>query len=128
MDLNIFEDKIFTSRRFIRKKISEFYPTTLCFACSNQFGDEKAGSESAKATHFNLLFKSVYNKNELPLLIYRKSKLKLIKTAQLEIEEFSQNLDMSKSTGPDNLASIILKNFSRTLSKSLLLLFQTILN
>ena len=37
IDLNVFEDKIFTSRRFssIQKK-HEMYPKALCFASNNQ--------------------------------------------------------------------------------------------
>ena len=61
-------------------------------------------------------------------MIYTKSKLNFIKTSRLENEELSQNLDLNKSTGPDNLGKIIIRNCAKTLCKSLLLLFQTILN
>ena len=59
IDLNIFEDKIFTSRRFssIQKYLKcirhpSFLPATI------EFGIEKAGSDSEKATLVNLVFKS----------------------------------------------------------------------
>ena len=129
IDLDIFEDKIFSSRRFssIQKYLKcirkpSVLPATI------KFGNEKASSDSEKATLFNLFFKSVYNSKEPSQMIYTKSKLNFIKTSRLEIEELSQNLDMNKSTGPDNLGNIILRNCAKTLSKSLLLLFQTILN
>ena len=80
IDLNIFADKIFTSRRIssiqkclkcIRK--SSVLPATI------KFGNEKASSDSEKATLFNLFFKSIYKSKEPPLLIYTKSKLNFIK-------------------------------------------------
>ena len=93
-----------------------------------KFGNEKASCDSEKATIFNLFIKIVYNSKEPTLLIYTKSKVNFIKTLRLENEEFSQNLDLNKSTGLDNLGNNILRNCAKTLSKYLLLLFQTILN
>ena len=93
-----------------------------------KFGNEKASSDSQKAIFFNLFFKSVYNNKEPPLLIYTKSKLHFIKILRLEIDNLSKNLDLKRSTGPDNLEIIFFRNCAKTLSKSLLLRFQTVLN
>ena len=90
-----------------------------------EFGNEKASNDGEKATLFKLFFESVCNSKEIPLLIYTKSKFNFIKTSRLEIEELSQNLDLNKSTGPDNLGYIFIRNCAKTLCKSLLLLFQT---
>ena len=80
IDLKIFEDKFFTSRRFssIQKHL-KCIPKPSVLPATIKFDNEKAISDSEIATLFNLFFKSVYNSKEPPLLIYTKSKVNFYK-------------------------------------------------
>ena len=43
-------------------------------------------------------------------------------------EKIMLELDINKATGPDNLGNLVYKNLAKTISKSVLIIFQIFLN
>ena len=84
-----------------------------------------------KAEFFNLFFQSVFNskiskvKNQFN---FEEKDLNCFDISEKEIENILNKLDTSKANGPDDISKLFLDNLSKTISRSLLLLFQTFNN
>ena len=73
---------------------------------------------------------SVFTKAEqiTELSIFEKAKYNYIELNKDRIEKIMLELDIKKATGPDNLRNLVYTNLAKTVSKSVLLIFQTFLN
>ena len=80
---------------------------------------------------FNLFFQNVFNlkisKVENPFNFEEKD-LNRFDISEKENECILNKLDTSKANGPDDIFNLFLKNLSKTINRSLLLLFQTFIN
>ena len=85
-------------------------------------------SDREKADLFNRFFKSVYNEKKTTQINPQHRILSTIDITDVEIEQVLENLKLNKATGADKLGNIILKQCSKSLSKSLKLVLQTALN
>ena len=85
-------------------------------------------SDRQKADLINRFLKSVYNVKITTQIYPRHRILNTIDITDVEIEKVLKNLELNKATGADKLGNIILKQCSKSLSKSLKLVLQTALN
>ena len=76
---------------------------------------------------FSSVFHSKTSKVENQF-IFEEKDLNRVDISEKEIESILNKLDTSKANGPDDISDLFLKNLSKTLSRSLLLLFQTFIN
>ena len=89
-----------------------------------------ASTDEAEAELFNRYFQSVFSNqqyNDAPSSD-GPTKLNSIHFTTTEIKDVLERLDTNKAKGPDRISNKILKNLASSLSKSLLLLFNTIVN
>ena len=81
-----------------------------------------------KAESFNFFFASVFNQNtEIPTTC-SKQNLNFIKVASTKFENLRKDLNIHKSTGPDGIENLLLRNCSSSITKSVTFLYQTIMN
>ena len=87
-------------------------------------------TDKEKCDAFNQFFCNVFTKAEqiTELNIFEKAKYNHIKTNKDCIEKIILELDINKATGPDNLGNLVYTNLAKTVSKSILLIFQTFLD
>ena len=92
------------------------------------YAKTSARTNQHKAELFNSFFQKVYiNKVDYKPAVLRR-KLNSLHITEKLITDISSKLQLNKSNGPDNFGNIIFKFRSATLSKSLVLLFQTMPN
>ena len=91
-------------------------------------GNTRGGSNREKADLLNPFYKSVYNEEKLTHLNPQHRNLITIEITDTEIEKILKNLKLNKATGPDKLGNVILKQCSKSHSKSLKLVLQTVRN
>ena len=86
-------------------------------------------TDKEKCDAFNQFFCSVFTKAEqiTELSIFEKAKYNHIEMNKDCIEKTMLELDINKATGPDNLGILVHTNLAKTVSKSVLLIFQTFL-
>ena len=77
--------------------------------------------------YFSSVFNSKISKVENQFNFEEKD-LNRFDISEKEIESILNKLDTSKANGPDDISNLFLKNLSKTISRSLLLLFQTFIN
>ena len=128
-DLKMFETEIFQSRQFsnIQKYLrcvrkSPNVPPVVTLST------QKAETDQEKAKLFNQFFQSVFNEKQHHCITFENRGLNSLLFSETEIQHILEHLTLNKSTGPDNIGNIVLKKCAFSLSKSLLLLFQTISN
>ena len=87
-------------------------------------------TDKEKCDAFNQFFCSVFTKAEqiTELSIFEKAKHNHIELKKDCIQKIMLELDINKATGPDNLGNLVYTNLVKTVSKSVLLIFQTFLN
>ena len=87
-----------------------------------------ANHRSKKADNFNFFFASVFNqKTEMPTT-YSKQNLNFIKVDSTKVQNLLKDLNIRKSTGPDGIGYLLLRNCSSSITKSVTFLYQTIMN
>ena len=128
-DLKMFETEIFQSRQFsnIQKYLrcvrkSPNVPPVVTLST------QKTETDQEKAKLFNQFFQSVFNEKQHHCITFENRGLNSLLFSETEIQHILEHLTLNKSTGPDNIGNIVLKKCAFSLSKSLLLLFQTISN
>ena len=98
---------------------------------SEIFLDQKiANTDAQKAELFNINFQSVFTRNANVGKAERQDNVLLnsINFTIVEIEDALNELHVNKANGPDMIGNTVLKNLSKSLSKSLHLLFNLIAN
>ena len=98
---------------------------------SEIFLDQKiANTDAQKAELFNIFFQSVFTQNANVGKAERQGNglLNSISFTIDEIEDALNELHVNKANGPDMIGNTLLKNFSKSLPKSLYLLFNLIAN
>ena len=98
---------------------------------SEIFVDQKiANTDAQKAELFNIYFQSVFTRNANVGKTERQDKVLLnsINFTIDEIEDVLNELHVNKANGPDMIGNTLLKNLSKSLPKSLHLLFNLIAN
>ena len=93
--------------------------------------EQTANTNEEKAELFNLFFQSVFNSKRSKVenqFNFEEKGLNRFDISEKEIESIQNKLDTSKANGPDDVSNLLLKNLTKTLSRSLLLLFQTFIN
>ena len=96
--------------------------------CTNE---QTTNTNEEKAELFNLFFQSVFNSKISKVenqFNFEGKDLNLFDISEKEIESILNKLDTSKANSPDDISNLFLKNLSKTISRSLLLLFQTFIN
>ena len=95
------------------------------------YKEKSTRDDTQKAIFFNEFFISVYQKESILTLSHCSPTEEIctqIRIEETKIEFILKNLLTNKASGFDGIGSIILKNLSETLSKSLYLLFRTFIN
>ena len=93
--------------------------------------EQTANTNEEKAELFNLVFQSVFNPNISKFehhFNFEEKNLNRFDISEKEIKSILNKLDTSKANGPDDICNLFLKNLSKTISRSLLQLFQTFIN
>ena len=93
--------------------------------------EQTANTNEEKAELFNLFFQIVFNSKISKVenqFNFEEKALYRFDISEKEIESILNKLDNSKANGPDDISNLFLKNLSKTISRSLLLLFQTFIN
>ena len=128
-DQSNFESEVFAGRRFsnIQKHLRAIRKSPSIPPIVN-YANTSARTDQHKAEFFNSFFQKVYsNKVDYKPAVLRR-KLSSLHITEKLITDISRKLQLNKSNGPDNFGNIIFKFCSATLSKSLVLLFQTMSN
>ena len=131
-DQVIYESKIFATRQFsfIQKYLRSIKKVTP-FQSEMHLNEQTANTNEEKAELFNLFFQSVFNSKTSNIenqFNFEEKDPNHFDISEKEIESILNKLDTSKANGPDDISNLFLKNLSKTLSRSLLLLFQTFIN
>ena len=131
-DQVIYESEIFATRQFsvIQKYLRSIKKVTP-FPSEMHLNEQTANTNEEKAELFNLFFQSVFNSkisNVENQFNFEEKDLNRFDISEKEIESILNKLDTSKANGPDDISNLFLKNLSKTISRSLLLLFQTFIN
>ena len=84
-------------------------------------------TDKEKRDALNQFFCSVFTKAQqiTELIIFEKAKYNHIEMNKDCIEKIMLRLDIKKATGPDSLGNLVYTNLAKTVSKSVLLIFQT---
>ena len=87
-------------------------------------------TDKEKCDAFNQFFCSVFTKAKqiTELSIFEKAKYNHIELNKDCMEKIMLELDINKATGPDNLGNLVYTNLAKTVSKLVLLIFQTFLD
>ena len=129
-DLRIYEETVFETRYFSRIQkylscIRKSPPLPNEFLYKGNI--EKTKSECANL--FNSFFVSVFKQKDTNFQPnYPRKNLNWFKINQRRVETLLEDLKIGKSSGPDKFGNILLRNAAKGLSKSLILIFQTIIN
>ena len=128
-DQSNFESEVFAGRRFsnIQKYLRAIRKSPSIPPIVN-YANTSARTDQHKAELFDSFFQKVYSDkvDYKPAVLRRK--LNSLHITEKLITDISRKLQLNKSNGPDNFGNIIFKFCSATLSKSLVLLFQTMSN
>ena len=91
---------------------------------------KKLETDKEKCDTFNQFLCSVFTKAEqiTELSSFEKAKYNHIELNKDCIKKIMLKLDIKKATGPDNLGKLVHTNLAKTVSKSVLLIFQIFLN
>ena len=90
---------------------------------------ERSEKQSECANMFNSFFVSVFNQKDTNFQPnYPRKNLNCFRINQRRVETLLEDLKIGKSSGPDKIGNILLRNAAKGLSKSLTLIFQTIIN
>ena len=93
--------------------------------------EQTANTNEEKAELFNLFFQSVFNSKISKVenqFNFEEKDLNRFDISEKEIESILNKLDTSKANGSTDMSNLFLKNLSKTISRALLLLFQTFIN
>ena len=128
-DLSVHETKIFESRQFskIQKYLSSIRKNTqvppIMFWKVMELTTDKQKAES-----FMYFFASVFNqKTEIPTPCLKQN-LNFVKVDSTKVENQLKDLNIHKSTGPNGIGNLLLRNCSSSITKSVAFLYQTLLN
>ena len=129
-DLRNYEETVFETRYFSR---IQKYLSCICKSppLPNEFHYKgKIGkTESECANMFNSFFVSFFNQKDTNFQPnYPRKNLNWFRINQRRVETLLEDLKIGKSSGPDKIGNILLRNAAKGLSKSLTLIFQTIIN
>ena len=128
-DQSKFESEVFAGRWFsnIQKYLRAIRKSSSIPPIVN-YANTSARTDQLKAELFNSFFQKVYSNkvNYKPAVLRRK--LNSLHITEKLITDISSKIQLNKSNGPDNFGNIIFNFCSTTLSKSLVLLFQTMSN
>ena len=128
-DLANYEAEVFQTRQFsnVQKYLASIqkYPRVPPIV---YLGNKRGEFDRKKADLFNLFFKIVFNEKNTTELNPQHWILNSIEVTDVESEKILENLKLYKTTGPDKLGYIILKQCSKSIRKSLKLVLQTVLN
>ena len=129
-DLCCFEADVFQTRRFsnIQKYLSSIRKNPSIPPII-KLNETIAESSEDRANLFNSFFQSVFTKKKQSITPdHTKREVNDIQITEKKIKTVLESLLLNKSTGPDNIGNIVLKNCCKSLPKSLLLLYKTVMN
>ena len=95
------------------------------------WSSRSAETDGDKANVFNEYFQSVFNNrdtDDLVLVDYDGDYLSFLRVSETAVSKYLHAVKVNKATGPDKFPNRLLKNTSSQLSKSLTIVFQTIIN
>ena len=131
-DQVIYKSETFATRQLIViQKFLRSIKKVTPFPSEMHLNEQTANTNDEKAKLFNLFSQSVFNSKISQVenqFNFGEKYLNLFDISVKEIESILNKLDTSKANGPDDKSNLFLKNLSKTISESLILLFQTFLN
>ena len=129
-DQVIYESKIFAQFSVIQKYLRSIKKVTP-FPSEMHLNEQTANTNEEKAELFNIFFQSDFNSKISKVenqFNFAEKDLNRFDISEKEIESILNKHDTSKANGSDDINNLFLKNLSKTISRYLLLLFQTFIN
>ena len=129
-DLRIYEETVFETRYFSRiQKYLSCIRKNLPLPNEFHYKGKIGKTESECANMFNSFFVNVFNQKDTNIQTnYPRKNLNWFRINQRRVETLLEDLKIGKSSIPDKIGNILLRNAAKGLSKSLTLIFQTIIN